>query len=56
MQLAIKGREVTYEEVKRRVQSHHLEDAGDGVVICRRCRRIWLDLAQVWQSGMCKGH
>lgn len=55
MQLAVGKNEITYEEVKMRVQSHQLEDNGDGVVVCHRCRRIWLDISQVWQSGMCKG-
>lgn len=45
--------QISYDEVKKRVRSHRLEDNGDGVVLCHRCRRIWLDLSQVWHSGMC---
>ncbi len=56
MQSATRHKEISFEEVRNRVESHHLEDNGDGVVVCHRCRRIWLDLSQVWQSGMCKGH
>lgn len=56
MTSAMRNKEISYEEVKVRVQSHQLEDNGDGVVVCHRCKRIWLDLSQVWQSGMCKGH
>ncbi len=55
MQSAMAKNEISYEEVKMRVQSHQLEDNGDGVVVCHRCRRIWLDISQVWQSGMCRG-
>lgn len=55
MSSAMRKKGISYEEVKLRVQSHQLEDNGDGVVVCHRCRRIWLDLSQVWHSGMCKG-
>ncbi len=55
MQSAAKIKEVSYEEAKLRVESHQLEDNGDGVIVCHRCRRIWLDLSQVWHSGMCSG-
>ncbi len=55
MQSAAKIKEVSYEEAKLRVESHQLEDNGDGVVVCHRCRRIWLDISQVWHSGMCNG-
>ncbi len=55
MSSVIRNKEIPFEEVKNRVESHHLEDNGDGVVVCHRCRRVWLDLSQVWHSGMCKG-
>jgi hypothetical protein len=55
MHSAVRNKEISYEEVRNRVESHQLEDNGDGVVVCHRCRRIWMDISQVWQSGMCKG-
>jgi hypothetical protein len=54
MSSAARSKEISYEEVKSRVASHQLEDNGDGVIVCHRCRTIWMDLSQVWQSGMCK--
>ena len=55
MRSVARNKEVSYEEAKLRVESHQLEDNGDSVVVCHRCRRIWLDLSQVGHSDMCNG-